>query len=95
MMPVLRRAGRIVRRQIVERRRDSGGVEVIPERHALPPQHRLRRLVVERPEVELELVVADLPDAFAGERLGRREERRALFVRMAMDEVEDAVRAGP
>ena len=95
VMAVLRRAGRIVRRQVVERRRNAGRVEVVPERHALAPQHRRRRLVVERPEVELELVVADLPAALAGHRLGGRVERRALLVRVAMDEIEDAVRARP
>src|SRR5207245_4589153 len=49
MVTVLRRAGGIVRRQVVKRRRDSGLVEVVPERDALPSQPGRRRLMVERP----------------------------------------------
>ena len=41
MVAVLRGTGRIVRRQIVERRRNAGRVEIIPERHSLSPQHGL------------------------------------------------------
>ena len=40
-------------------------------------------------------MVADFPTALAGQRLGGRVERLALLVRMAVDEVEDAVRARP
>ena len=78
MMAVLRRAGRIVRRQIVEGRGDAGLVEVVPERHSLAAQHGRRRLVVERPEIELQLVVADIPEALAGERFGRGVERARI-----------------
>ena len=61
VVAVMRRAGRVVGRQVVERRGHARRVEVIPERHALPPEHGGGRLVVERPEIELEPVVADLP----------------------------------
>ncbi len=93
VVAVARRAGRIVRRQVVESRRNPGRVQVVPERRSLPAQHGLRRLVIEWPEVQLQLVVAELAASFAGQRFSRRIERLARFVRMAMDEVEDAVRA--
>ena len=95
VVAVVRRAGRIVGRQVVERRGDARGVEVVPERDALAPEHGLGRLVVERPEVELEPVVAHLPGPLAGHGLGGRVKRGALLLRMAVDEVEDPVRAGP
>ena len=95
VVSVVRRAGRIVGRQVIERRRDSRGVEVVPERRALAPQHGRGRLVVERPEVELEPVVAHLPEPLAGQGLGGRVKRGALVLRVAVDEVEDPVRAGP
>ena len=81
VMAVVRRAGRIVGRQVVEGRGDARGVEVVPERRALAPQHGRGRLVVERPEVELEPVVAHLPGPLAGHGLGGRVERGALLLR--------------
>src|SRR5262245_43390472 len=51
--------------------------------------------MVERPEVELEPVIADLPASLARECLRGRVERSALFLRMAVDKIEDAVRAWP
>ena len=81
VVAVVRRAGRVVGRQVVERRGDSRGVEVVPERSPLPAQHGLGRLVVERPEVELEPVVAHLPAPLAGDGLGGRVERGALLLR--------------
>ncbi len=66
VVAVVRRAGRIVGRQVIERRGDSRGVEVVPERGTLAPEHGRGRLVVKRPEVELEPVVAHLPEPFAG-----------------------------
>ena len=95
MVAVLRRAGRIVGGQIVKGGRDAPLVEVIPEGNALPPQHGGRGLVVERPEGQLHPVLADVPVAVAGQRLGAGEEGDALLFGMPVDEVEDAVRARP
>ncbi len=39
VVAVVRRAGRVVGGQVVEGRRDARGVEVVPERRALPPEH--------------------------------------------------------
>ena len=59
VVAVVRRAGRVVGRKVVERRGNSRGVEIVPERRALAPEQGRRRLVVKRPEVELEPVVPD------------------------------------
>ena len=95
VMAVMRRAGRVVGWKVVKRRGDSRGVQVVPERSALAPEHRRGRFVVERPEVELEPVVTYLSESFARYSLGGRVERNALFFRMSMNEVKDPVRAGP
>ena len=95
VVAVVGRAGRVVGGEVVERRGDSRGVEVVPERSTLAPEHGLGRLVVERPEVEREPVVAHLPGPLAGHGLGGRVEGGALLLRVAVDEVEDPVRAGP
>ena len=94
MMTVLRWAGRVIGRQIVERRRNAGGVEVVPEWHALPLKVRGRRLVVERPEIELEAMIVHIPVAFAGNDRGGRVDGHALLVRIAVNEIEDAVGTG-
>src|SRR5262249_15195773 len=67
---VLGGAGRVVGRQVVERRRDPRRVEEVPERHALTLQPGL-----------------------AADRVRDGVEGLALLVRVAVDEVEDAVRA--
>ncbi len=95
VVAVVRRAGRIVGRKIIERRGNSRGVEIIPERGPLAPEQGLGRLVIERPEVELKPVVAHVPEPLAGHGLGGRVEGIALLLRMPVDEVEDPVRAGP
>ncbi len=73
VMSVLRRARRIVGRQVEERGRHPRSIEKLPERFALPVQMRSR----------------------TGDRLGDGVDRPALVVRIAVDEVEDAVRARP
>ena len=42
VVAVVRRAGRVVGGQVVERRGNARGVEVVPERRPLPPQHGVR-----------------------------------------------------
>src|SRR5262249_11706660 len=95
VMPMLRWTGRVVRGEVVKGDRHASGIQIVPEGNTLPAEYRPRRLVVEGPEVERQSMFADLPRPLAGQRPGGGEERLALFVRMAVDEVEDAVRARP
>src|SRR5262249_1182954 len=78
---------------VVERGRHARGVEVVPERHALPSQLGGGRLVVEGPEIELEPMVPNLPGPYPGDDLGGGVDGLALVVGVAGDEVEDAMRA--
>src|SRR6516165_8228071 len=78
VMAMLRRARRIVGRQMVERRRHTGSIEEVPERLASTAQPRRRWLVIDRPEIELELVVAHFPAAFAGDDLAGGVDRQTL-----------------
>ena len=94
MVAALRRAGRIIARQIVKRGRNPRRVQVIPKRRALAPQLRGRRSMVDRPEIELHLVFAHFPETLAGHRLRGGIEGRALLLGMTMDEIENPVRAG-
>jgi hypothetical protein len=50
--------------------------------------------VIERPEVKLQAMIAKFDVSLARQRFGGRVERRALLVRVTMDEVENAVRTG-
>src|SRR5262245_45314475 len=95
MVSILRRAGRIIRWQIVERRRHPGRVEIVPEGNPLPLQDRGRLSVIERPEIKGQLMVTDFPPTFAREHFRRGVDRLAFGVRMAVYEVEDSVRAWP
>ena len=65
--------GGVIGWQIIERGGDTGLIEVIPERHPLAAQHCCRWLVVEGPEIELDVMVADVDAAFARQRLGGGE----------------------
>src|SRR5262245_17651260 len=89
------RARRVVGRQIVKRRRNASLVQEIPKGHALPPKDGLGRLMIERPEIQLQPVVSYVPMALAGKHLRGRIEWAALVVRMAVHKVKDAVRARP
>ena len=56
---MLRRTRRIVRGQVVECGRNTGCIEIVPEWRPLPSEHCFGRLVIDRPEVELQAMVAD------------------------------------
>ena len=92
MVAMRGRTRRVVGRQIVKGCGNSCGVEIFPKRHALSPEHCGRRLVVEGPEVELELVIAQLPAARTGDGFRRRIKRSTLLVRVPVNEVKDPVR---
>ena len=95
VVAMLAGSGRIVAGQIIEGGRNAALVQVGPKRHSLPAQHGGRRFVADRPDRQLHAVFADLPRSFGGERLGRGEKRRTLALRVAVDEVENPVRARP
>ena len=80
VVAVSARGWRIVARQVVESRGHPRGVEIVPERNPLAPEDGLRRLVVEGPEVELQPVVADVPEALARQGL-RAPEKTARTAR--------------
>src|SRR5262249_17263598 len=95
MMAIQRGAGWVVRRQIVKGGRHPGRVKVFPEGNALPFEHGLGQLVVERPKIEGQLVIAYLPAALARHCFRGRVEGLAFVVGMAGNKVEDAVRTRP
>ena len=95
MVAVMRGAGRIVGGQVVERRRHARRIEVIPERHSLALEHGPGQLVIERPEIELNLILADIQASFTRDDLGCRVDGSALLGGVAVDEVENTVVARP